>query len=132
MIKLKPGEGCQYALGGFTALGDASNAQIGEYAPSVRPDSVVQQSQPDATDRAFEAIERKVAKHNAVVAKLAPAAIKPRDVLRLARARVREIRAELKRHAALKKELTQLENMLSAAKPLASVRALDSVRRRAV
>ena len=50
----------------------------------------------------------------------------PRDVIRAARERVKVIRAELKTHEALKRELGELERLLKAAKqkPEPKVRAL--------
>lgn len=53
----------------------------------------------------------------------------PRQVIAAARARVKEIRAELKRMNALKRELGELERLLKAAreKPTNSVRALKRV-----
>ncbi len=45
-----------------------------------------------------------------------PTAIRPRDVLKLARTRVRDIKLELRRMKTLQLELAQLEQLLSAAK----------------
>jgi hypothetical protein len=79
----------------------------------------------------------------AAVAKAAPAvvlpapasarasapAISPRTVLKAARARVKEIKAELKRMRGLQTELGQLERMLAATKkPLASLTPINSRR----
>lgn len=126
-MNLPPGSAVQFTPFGLTALGDASGVPVGEYAPGVAPQ----------TATPAQSVEEPQPKHRLEYEiSIAPksktktgATLKPADVLKLARARVREIKAELRRHAALKKELTQLENMLSAAKPLAPVRALDSARR---
>ena len=56
---------------------------------------------------------------------------KPFDVLKLAKARLRTVRKELKRLKALEAEQTKLMRLLDAAegKPLAVVRGIDSKRR---
>jgi hypothetical protein len=129
-MNLAPGSGVQLTPWGFSALGDASGAQPGEFAPGVAP--VVEPTAPMPESQVTKPTRLQYAIDVAPAAKIKTGSLKPKDVLRLARARVREIRAELKRHAALQKELTQLENMLKAAKPLASVRALDTAHRRAI
>lgn len=57
--------------------------------------------------------------------------VSPRTVLQAARARIREIKAELKRHAKLERELKQLQRLVDAAngKTLAPVRAIETARR---
>ena len=57
-------------------------------------------------------------------AKRAARGITPKDVISLARARLREVKAELRRMRALDRERQQLERLLKAAdgKPLAVVR----------
>jgi hypothetical protein len=59
------------------------------------------------------------------------APIKPGDVVGAARARIREIKATLRDHARLQRELTELQRLVAAAKqkPRASIRAIDSARR---
>lgn len=53
------------------------------------------------------------------------APIGPRDVVRAAKARIKEIKSELRNHGALKRELAELERLVQAAKkPVASVREL--------
>ena len=56
--------------------------------------------------------------------------MRPGDVVKAARARIREIKTELKAHAKLKRELAELERLVKAAKekPRASIRAIDSRR----
>jgi len=55
--------------------------------------------------------------------------LKRGSLLKSVRARIKEIKAELKHHAQLKAELAELERLLQAAKqkPIASVRPLRSV-----
>jgi len=60
---------------------------------------------------------------------LVGSAITPRTVIKAARERLKEIKAELRRHEALKKERSQLERMLAATKkPLASLTPINSRR----
>lgn len=57
--------------------------------------------------------------------KRAASTIGPRDVVRAAKARIKDIKAELRTHAALKRELAELERLVAAAKkPVATVREL--------
>lgn len=52
--------------------------------------------------------------------------LRPGDVLRAAKARVKEIRVELRHHARLERELVELERLIAAAtKPPASVTRLS-------
>lgn len=76
----------------------------------------------------------------ALVARTAPASlaqkptvtastVNPRTVIKAAKARLREIKTELRHHKALEKERAQLERMLAAAaKPLASLTPINSRR----
>lgn len=52
----------------------------------------------------------------------------PGEIVKAARARVKQIRAELKKHTALKKELAELERLIAAAKakPAPKVRSLKA------
>ncbi len=63
-------------------------------------------------------------------AKAAPAALKPRDVVRQAKARIRELRVQLKRAKTWERELAQLERLVAAAdgKQIAVVKPIDSRR----
>lgn len=55
--------------------------------------------------------------------------VTPRTVIKAAKARLREIKTELRHHKALEKERAQLERMLAAAnKPLASLTPINSRR----
>lgn len=53
--------------------------------------------------------------------------IKPGTLLQAVRLRIKEIKSELKRHAALQSELSELERLLKAAKQKPIVRPLRSV-----
>jgi len=60
------------------------------------------------------------------------AAATPRNVVKMARERAKEIRAELRRLKSLQRELAELERLIAAAKdksPRATVRALETARR---
>lgn len=50
-----------------------------------------------------------------VAAGLSPTPLRPGDVVRNAKARARDIRAELRHHEKLKRELAQLERLIAAA-----------------
>jgi hypothetical protein len=54
----------------------------------------------------------------------------PKDIVKLAAARVREIKAELRNHAKLQTELAELERLIAAAKakPLATIRKIETAR----
>jgi len=57
--------------------------------------------------------------------------LKPGAILKTVRARIKAIRAELRAHAALEKELAELDRLLKAATQpnLGAVRAIESARR---
>lgn len=59
-----------------------------------------------------------------------PAGLKPRDVVKAAKARASEIRAQLRVMKRLEKELVELERLIAAAKqkPVALVRNIDHAR----
>lgn len=80
-----------------------------------------------AVQKALASVERKFAG----LAK--PGALKPRDVVKLARARVKEIKRTLRNMKRLQKEQVELERLIAAAdgKTLAPVRAIDTARRSA-
>jgi hypothetical protein len=67
-----------------------------------------------------------------IVAAPIPATPKPtpKDIVKLAAARVREIKAELRNHAKLQTELAELERLIAAAKakPLATIRKIETAR----
>lgn len=65
-----------------------------------------------------------------VVIQAPSAPLKPKDVVRAAKARAADIRRELKRLRALEKELAELERLIAAAKqkPVAIVRNIDHAR----
>jgi hypothetical protein len=64
-------------------------------------------------------------------ASLRTSELKPRHVLKAVRARIAEIKLELKNHRRLQRELAQLERVLDAAKkPVAIVKPIDSSRQR--
>ncbi len=80
--------------------------------------------------REQEAVEPKALESIRTAAKLAPAKpLRPGDLIRSVRVRIREIKAELKHLGALQNELQELERLLQAAKqkPKPSVRPLRSV-----
>lgn len=56
--------------------------------------------------------------------------LRRRTIVQQAKARIRELRAELKSKARLERELAELERLVTAAaRPVASVRTIDSTRR---
>lgn len=111
--------GFEFTPGGMAPLGSA---------PAASGDSLKEAS------AARAGLERKFVGQPAVKIQEAPAApqpkrkaekpISPREVVRLAKRRRRDIKAELKHHARLENELAQLERLIGAAegKPLAVVR----------
>jgi hypothetical protein len=128
-MNLPPGSGVQLTPWGFAALGDASGVQVdGEFAAGIAPEPPKQTKLEKLMEQVVPPAGNVLAvRREALAIEAKP--LRPADVLKLARRRVKEIRAELKRHAALQKELTQLENMLSAAKHLAPVRDIKGARR---
>lgn len=56
-----------------------------------------------------------VAKTKTPARKTAAPATSPRDVIRLAKRRIKELKAELRRHEALKRELAELQRLIAAA-----------------
>jgi len=54
----------------------------------------------------------------------------PKDIVKMAIARTKEIRAELRTHARLERELRELTQLITAArrKPMAVIRKLDTAR----
>lgn len=91
------------------------------------PEAIPDEPAPRVTAATRAAPASTVAKSAVVSA--APIEITPRMVIKAARARLKEIKAELRRHEALKKERAQLERMLVAAgKPSASLTSITSRR----
>jgi len=90
----------------------------------VRPTTVFQRTpvQPPEEDAPAQDIKP---------SKSIPTKLRPGDILKMAQARVREIRVELREHKRLEKELAELERLIAAAKatPLAAVRPINPARR---
>lgn len=104
----------QYSVGrgGFVPAGtliNVTNEPIGAYAPVIR--EMVEE--PEATPKKAKAVKPK------------PPA--PKDIVSLAKARLKEVKQELRRMKALEKECGELERLIAAAedtKPRAVVREL--------
>lgn len=127
--------GFQYTPGGIRPIGDSTgidvSAQHGAAVVLTASSSDEDWSKQEAADVAR--VEPAPAPKAKAPAKTAAAAhvpgVTPRTVLKAARARTKEIRAELRRMKALQKELGQLERMLAAAaKPSASLTRIDARR----
>jgi len=117
------GQGFQFTPYGVLPLGAVGGNQPPEMAPAVvragfAPVSVpIAESAPVAQPVAIAQSRPQPFKRET---------LRPADVLKAARARVREIKAELKHHTRLQCELRQLQNLLAAAriKPAADVKPL--------
>lgn len=113
---------------GIIGLGDRAPAPVGEYAPAmahqVEPEPPPEPIRNEA-GRAAQRLTRAHAKH-AEQAPLRDAKAGPREVVKAARARAKDIRAELRHHETLKRELAELERLIAAAKqkPESKLRAL--------
>ena len=129
------GEGFEFSPLGAVPLGtgQAVWAELnGQPAQEMAPSIVQPQpSAPLAYDihtTALGDVQRAFERHAKALARPATS---PRSVIRGARERVKEIRAELRRMKALQGELAELERLLAAAKakpPRAIVRAIDARR----
>lgn len=117
----EPGLGWQSSPFGIIPIG-TSIAPDSDYAPAAVPMLAV-----TAVPAAMARVVQASVAQPITVALASPApAHGPREVIKAARARVKEIRAELRTHAALQRELGELERLLRAAKqkPELKVRAL--------
>ncbi len=125
-VQLRPVGGFQSTPFGLFDLGAAAPTQApNEQAPGIA--LVAPEAQPVATPVHRPPLAGPIAVHRG--SKSAPApATNPRAVIAAAKARVKEIRAELKNKRALERELAELERLLKAAreKPKSTVRALRS------
>ncbi len=116
------GRGFQFTPYGFTELGDASGATAlpQDFSPAFVDKNLPAAPAPASKTVTAEKIEPKP---------LRPSLTGPREVVRAAKARAKDIRAELRHMKALQKELTELERLIAAAKkPVAAVRPIESAR----
>lgn len=127
------GEGFEFSPMGFVPIGEGQrvwNEMKGGNAPEVAPSAIPEPAASMAhVEAALAGVPRRAEQH---ARRFAASPSSPRDVIRGARLRVKEIRAELRRLKALQRELAELERLLAAAKnksPRATVRALDTARR---
>lgn len=108
------GQGFQFTPMGVLPLGAVTGGVSKKMAPAVvRPQPSSAQAPQQLTLPAMP--QAPVFATPSTVA-TSSALITPRDVVKAARARVREIRAELKHHKRLQSELAELERMLAAAR----------------
>src|SRR3954467_2811601 len=122
------GQGFQFTPMGLRPIGDSSGIDTTVQHGGVIPPRAVEADESEVAhvaQCATPAVRGKPGVHE----RLTVAAINPRAVIKAARSRVKEIRAELRRMRGLQKELGQLERMLAAAsKPLASLTPITSRR----
>jgi hypothetical protein len=106
---------------------ELTGSGIAEVGAGQVPDAVVAGGAFLAQIRAQRVEQQPAPAHAARSAKT----LRPGDVIGAAKARIREIKAALREHARLERELTELQRLVAAAKqkPRASIRAIDSARR---
>lgn len=126
----EPGTGFQHSPFGILPLGTSIAPDSDQHAPAAIRSLAVTDSQPGprplkAPTQSAQA-ERSPATAAFSPGLAPPAASSPRAVIKAAGARVKQIKVELRRMAALKKELDELERLLRAAKqkPEQRIRAL--------
>lgn len=133
-IQIREPGGFEYTQFGIIDLGSRAPVPVGDPANGgAAPAAVhrVEEPQPaqapimSEAGRTSQLLTRAYAKH-VEQAPLHDVKAGPREVVKAARARVRDIRRELKRLTSLKSELDELERLLAAAKqkPEAKLRAL--------
>jgi len=126
------GQGFQFSPMGIIPLpeGEVSGVDDESFSPgavalaAVAPRTIPRPAPSDDEDDSEDEIRP--------ASKIKTGSLKPRDVVKLAKRRLREIKAELKHHERLKREKASLERLVEAAsKPVALVRPIDSARRSA-
>lgn len=132
----EPGQGFQSTPFGLFDLNVAPPPPEGEYASGIanratQAPTPVQQPLPVATSDPVQIVAKAPVAPVTPVAPVAPVTnvTSPRAVIASAKARVKELKTELKRMKALQRELAELERLLKAAreKPSASVRPIRRV-----
>lgn len=123
-VKLREVAGFQSTPFGMFDLSVAPPPPNAEISPSAPPQLLTETTPAPAPIVATAPI---VAEHAPQRSKVIPAD-SPRAVVKAAKARIKELRAELRRMQALQKELAELERLVKAAreKPKSPVRALRS------
>ena len=122
------GQGFQFSPFGIVPLPDSETTDAADET-SFSPGVVALAAPAPAPIGPISAsVERSAVERTVRVAGLAP-----KDVVKLAKQRLRDINRELKHHEKLKREKAQLERLVLAAKGklVAPVRSIDSARRSA-
>lgn len=119
--------GFEFTPGGIRALGnsEATGAPVTDMAPAV-----VRGAAPDIELDEFDEPVQRVAPKRPQARPVRSVVASPKDVVKLARQRLRDVKTELKRMRGLEKERAQLERLLAAAdgKPIGVVRDIHSRR----
>lgn len=123
----EPGVGFQMSPFGILPIGVSVAPPSDEYAPAAAPARQVEPLRTVPAVALASAVPAQLSATPTDATSIAPPRLSgPRDVVRAAKARAKEIRAQLKAHEALKRELAELERLIKAAKqkPEPKVRAL--------